>query len=106
MQAQPLPPHDADAEQALLGSLLINGEAIARVETTLQPTDFFRPHHQWIYEACLALSERHEPINEVTVAHQLALTGRLTDIGGLPYLTELTLATPSSQHAEYYAQLV
>lgn len=104
--AAPTPPHDAGAEQALLGSLLINGEALPLVEPLVQPGDFYRPHHGWVYQACLALASRGEPVNEVTVAHDLVVQGQLDQAGGLAYLAELTLATPSSLHAEHYARIV
>ena len=106
MTSSPPDPHDADAERAVLGSLLINGEVTALVEPLLRPGDFFRPHHGWIYEACLAVAARAEPVNEIMVAHELSVQGRLTEQSGLAYLSELTLATPSSAHAEHYARIV
>lgn len=101
------PPHDHAAEQALLGSLLLNPDALALVEPLLTAADFYRPHHGWIYEACRILGNRGEPINEVTVAHQLAERNQLVEAGGLPCLAELVLAgMPDPMHPDHYARMV
>src|SRR4030067_219213 len=77
-----LPPHDIEAEEAVIASLLVDPEAIYRVAPTLKPEDFFREKNAWAFEACLALSERNQSINQITVAHELARRGRLGGGGG------------------------
>lgn len=106
MVTERLPPHDLAAEEAVLGSVLIDPEALTTVTTILEPRDFFRESHGWIYETCLTLSDRNEAINLVTIAHELQRQERLEAAGGFAYLSELAAATPTSVHAEYYAQLV
>lgn len=106
MVAERLPPHDIDAEEAVVASLLVDPEAIYRVAPVVSHEDFFRDRNAWAYEACLALWDRKEAINQVTVGHELARRDRLEEIGGFAYLSRLVaeLATPFD--AEYYAQIV
>jgi replicative DNA helicase len=101
-----LPPHDLDAEEAVLGSLLIDPEAIFKIVTILRPEDFYREKNRWTYECCLALNERHEVINQITVAHELARQQKLEAAGGAAYLSHLVYQVPTSVHAEYYANIV
>jgi len=101
-----LPPHDINAEESVLGSLLIDGEAITQISSFLQPDDFYRERNRWCYDACLALFDRGEAINQVTVAHQLESAGRLADFGGRAYLSHLVVAVPTSVHVEHYARIV
>ncbi len=106
MYAERLPPHDIDAEEAVIGSILIDGEAITRVTSFLKPSDFYGEKNRWCYEACLALFERGEAINQVTVAHELSLRDRLQELGGASFLSHLVAKVPTSVHAEYYARIV
>lgn len=106
MYAEQLPPHDLEAEEAVLGSLLIDGEAVHRVAPFLRPDDFYRERNRWVYEACLALAERGEAINQVTVASELARRGRLEPVGGHAFLSHLIAAVPTSVHVDHYARLV
>lgn len=106
MYAERLPPHDLDAEEAVIGSLLIDGQALLKVAPFLKPTDFYRDKHRWCYEACLSLFQRSEAINQITVAHEIALQKHLEDIGGPAYLSHLVAKTPTSVHAEHYARIV
>jgi replicative DNA helicase len=101
-----LPPHDVDAEEAVLGSILIDEEALTRVATLLRPPDFYREHNRWVYEAAVALLERDEAVNPVTVGHELARLSRLDPAGGIGYLSQLAANVPTSIHAEYYAAIV
>jgi len=82
------------------------GEAALKVFPILRPEDFFREKNGWAYEACLAVWERGEPINLITVAHELAQRGRLEEIGGAAYLSRLTSELPTPVGVEYYAQIV
>ena len=101
-----LPPHDIQAEESVLASVMIDAEAMDKVAAILQPQDFFRDHNGWTFEACRALWDRRESINQVTVAHELDRRGRLEDVGGLTYLSELVLNLPTPIGAEHFAQLV
>ncbi|MFP3975718.1 MAG: replicative DNA helicase [Chloroflexota bacterium] len=100
------PPSDLDAEEAVLGSLLIDNEAIFKTIDLVSPSDFYRDKNQWIYEACLALYERNEAINQITVAHELARRDKVEAIGGSAYLSNLIMNVPTSVHVEYYAGIV
>jgi replicative DNA helicase len=101
-----LPPHDIHAEESVIASVMVDGEAMDKVAPILKPTDFFREVNGWTFEACRALWDRRESINQVTVAHELDRRGRLEDIGGLTYLSELILNLPTPVGAEHYAELV
>jgi len=101
-----LPPHDVAAEEAVLGSLLVDSAAMVEVADAVEPQDFFREQNRWLYEACLALYRREEPLNQVTVAHELARQGRLEEVGGVAYILHLISSVPTSVHARYYAQIV
>jgi replicative DNA helicase len=102
-----LPPHDIEAEQAIIGSLLIDPDAILEVATFLNPEDFFEETNQLIYRACFSLYQRSdEVINQITVAHELMRQGRLEQIGGAAYLSHLISTVPTSLHVQHYAQIV
>jgi len=106
MAQEKLPPHDIEAEEAVIGSLLIDPDAVLKVATSLKPEDFFVETNQLIYQACLSLYQRNEVINQITVAHELARQNNLEQIGGAAYLSHLISIVPTSLHAEYYAQIV
>ncbi|MBI4232940.1 MAG: replicative DNA helicase [Chloroflexi bacterium] len=106
MYAEKLPPHDPAAEEAVIGSLLVDGEAIAQVASFLKAEDFYGEKNRWCYEACLALWERREAINQVTLAHELARLRRLDELGGQAYLSHLVAGVPTSVHIEHYARIV
>jgi replicative DNA helicase len=101
-----LPPHNIDAEEAVIGSLLVDPDAIVKTAIFLKPEAFYREKNRWLYEACLALYERSEAINQITVAQELARQGKLEEIGGVAYLSHLVSVLPTSVHVEYYAQIV
>jgi len=101
-----LPPHDIEAEEAVVAAILVDADAIYHVAPLLNPSDFFRETHAWIYEACLELWNRDDAINQITVAHELARRDRLDDIGGQSYLAELIRSLPTSVGVEFYARIV
>jgi replicative DNA helicase len=101
-----LPPHDIQAEESVVASLLVDEDAINKVAPLLRPSDFFRESNGWTYDACLSLWERNETINQVTVAHELDRRGRLEDVGGLTFISELILNLPTPVGVEHYAQIV
>jgi replicative DNA helicase len=101
-----LPPQNIEAEQAVLGSMLIDPEAIERVAQFLQPEDFYREAHQHIFSAALALYERREPADFVTICDELQRMSRMQEAGDETYVASLTNIVPTSVHAEYYGHIV
>ena len=106
MYSEKLPPHDPDAEEAVIGSLLIDGTSIYKIATFLQPEDFYYEQNQWLYSACFALYQRNEAINQITVAQELARQQRLEPCGGAAHLSHLISICPTSLDIEHYAQIV
>ncbi len=105
MVSRPVP-YDMAAEEAVLGSLLLDRDAIIKIAPFLRPEDFYREAHGWIYAAVLDLYARREPPDTVTLSAELERSGRLQNIGGLSYLVGLVNRTPTSVHVEYYAHIV
>ena len=101
-----LPPNDNDAEEAVIGSLLIDGSAIFQIADFLQPADFYFEQNQWLYEAAVALYQRDEAINQVTLAQELSRRGRLESCGGAARLSYLISVCPTSLDIEHYARIV
>ena len=101
-----LPPQNVDAEQSVLGSLLIDREAIIKIAPFLRPEDFYREVHGQIYGAVLDLHERREPADLVTLSDELERRGKLEAVGGAAYLTSLINSVPTSIHVEHYAHIV
>lgn len=99
-------PQNIEAEQSLLGSLLIDGHALHLIRDSIKASDFFLTRHGWIYQAICRLGDTDKPIDQLTVADELQLSGRLEEVGHYPYLTELLNVTPTAIHIEYYAQIV
>ena len=99
-------PHSREAEEAVIGAVLINPEAYYDVAQFLQPDDFYIHRNQWIWEAFVALHDRNEAIDIVTVTEELDQQGHLVDIGGAAYITKLINNVPSSLHAEAYGHRV
>ncbi len=101
-----LPPQNIEAEQSVLGSLLIDRDAIIRVAPSLRPEDFYRETHASIYSAVLDLHERRQPADFITLSDELARRNELEFVGGQAYLTELISTVPTSIHVEHYAGIV
>ncbi len=101
-----LPPHNPDAEQSVLGALMLDKEAIIQVADLLQPGDFYHPAHSKIYEAVLGLFSKHQPIDFLSVSSKLKESDALSEIGGSTYLTELIESVPTASHINYYAKIV
>ena len=101
-----LQPHNIEAEEAVLGALLIDPDAIIRIATFLKAKDFFLQRNTWIYDAILTLHSRREPTDLITLTDELERQNHLADIGGPAYLTDLINVTPTSIHVEYYAKIV
>jgi replicative DNA helicase len=101
-----LPPQNIEAEEAVLGALLIDPDAVIRVATILRPDDFYREKHGWIYDSVLGLHERREPIDFLSVCDELDRRGQLNEVGGPAFITALINAVPTSIHVEHYAHIV
>lgn len=106
MSETKIPPQKIEAEQSVLGSLLIDKDAIVKVAESLRPEHFYRNSHAEIFKAVLALYERREPSDLVTVSDELKDRKKLKDIGGDAYLADLVNSVPTSAHIESYAQIV
>jgi replicative DNA helicase len=106
LQADRLPPHDIQAEESVIGSLLIDGEAITDVHGFLKPDDFYRQRNRLCYEAVVELFNRDEAVDTVTVAHELESKGVLEEVGGTAYLAHLVSTVPTSVHVEHFGRLV
>ena len=101
-----LPPQSIEAEQSVLGAVLIDRDAMIEIADFLKPEDFYRQAHARIYAVMLDLSERREPIDIVTVSESLERGGDLEAIGGRSYLGTLSNSTPTAVHAAQYARIV
>jgi len=101
-----LPPNDSDAEEAVIGSLLIDGTAIFQIADFLQPADFYFEQNRWLYEACVALYQRDEAINQITLAQELSRKGRLEACGGAARLSYFISVCPTALDIEHYARIV
>ena len=106
MSIDRLPPQSIEAEQSVLGALLIDRDAVIEVADALRPDDFYRAHHGEIYGAIIELYERREPVDVVTVSEVLERHGQLEAVGGAAYLTSLINLTPTAVNAAYYARIV
>ena len=101
-----LPPQNIEAEKSLLGSLLLDKEAINRVADSLRPEDFYGRAHQLIYEGVAKLFEKREPIDLLSLSNVLEESGHLETIGGVGYLTALVNSVPTSAHVAHYGKIV
>lgn len=103
---QKLPPQNIEAEQSVLGSMLIDKDALLEVTEILTSEDFYREIHQDIFRAITYLSDRNEPVDLVTVCEELEKKNLLEKVGGAAYLATLANITPTAAHASYYSQIV
>ena len=101
-----VPPQNLEAEQSVLGSMLLERDAIARAVEILRPEDFYREAHRRIFETIAELFERGEPADLITVTDRLRARGLLDDVGGVAYVTSLLHAVPTAANVEYYARIV
>jgi len=101
-----VPPQATDVEQAVLGAMLIEREAIPRAIEVLPPDSFYDPRHTRIYQAILSLFERGNPVDMITLSDELRRRQELEAVGGPYYITELTTAVASSANVEYHARII
>lgn len=106
LRGDQLAPHSIPAEEAVLGGILINPEALFEVLMFLTSEDFFIVRHAWIWEAIVALHDRHEPVDHLLVCNELDQRGRLGETGGAAYVLSLINKTPSSLNTEGYGRVV
>ncbi|MEK7146906.1 MAG: replicative DNA helicase [Patescibacteria group bacterium] len=101
-----LPPQDLEAEQSVLGSLMIDKNAIIKVADFLSEDDFYKPNHQKIYSAVLNLFEKNEPIDLLSLTSQLKKDKNIEAVGGSSYLADLINSVPSASNIEHYGKIV
>jgi replicative DNA helicase len=101
-----LPPHNVEAEESVLGAMMLSAEAIASVVEAVNADDFYRPAHQRIYGAILAVYGRGEPVDAITVVEELKREHQLDGIGGPLYVYNLVESVPTPASAGYYARIV
>ena len=99
-------PHNREAEEAVVGAVLINPEVYYDLAQFLQADDFYIHRHRWIWEAFTRLHEKRIPLDFLTVTEELQSAGQLAEIGGPAYLTALLNQVPTSLHAEAYGRMV
>jgi replicative DNA helicase len=101
-----VPPHDLEAEKAVLGAVLLDNTVFATVSAAVVASDFYHPAHAVVFECMLALNARGEPIDVVTLSAELRNRERLNAVGGMQYLGELTETTPTIANAENHGRIV
>jgi replicative DNA helicase len=101
-----LPPQSIEAEQAVLGALLVSGDGVSRVIDLLEPEYFYRKAHQVIYAAMVDLYDANEPIDIITIAQFLKDAGKLDLVGGHAYITDLSLSVATTANLEFYGKIV
>ncbi len=106
MEVGKVPPHDTEAEQAVIGSMLTDKDAIIAAIETLKEEDFYREDNRVIYNAILNLYNKAEPVDIITLKSELSSMGKLEAIGGLEYLAELPDKVPTTSNVEKYIKIV
>lgn len=101
-----LPPQNQEAEESVLGSIIIDNDSLIKIADLLSPDDFYFPKHRYIYEAILDLYSKNAPIDIVSLTNRLQEKNLLDEIGGVSFLTALVNKTPTSAHIEHYANIV
>ncbi|MBU2028820.1 replicative DNA helicase, partial [Patescibacteria group bacterium] len=101
-----VPPQNIEAERSVLGSLMLDKDAIIRVANLIRVGDFYKDDHNLIYEAMVELYEKREPIDVLSLSNHLEEKNQLDKVGGSSYLTSLVNSVPSSSNVEHYAKVV
>ena len=106
MELGKVPPHDDEAEQAVLGSMLTDKDAVVAAIETLKPGDFYRNDNMTIYEAVMTIYGKGEPIDIITLKDELTSMGKLEAVGGLEYLASLPDKVPTTANVDKYVKIV
>jgi replicative DNA helicase len=106
LSSRKLPPQNMEAEQSVLGGILIENEAVNKVMEILNGEDFYRDAHRKIFNALITLSERDEPADLITLTNELRKTNQLDSVGGASYVASLIDSVPTAANIEYYAKIV
>src|SRR4030042_2411213 len=106
LSSHKLPPQNLEAEQSVLGGILIENYAIYKVVEILHPDDFYRESHHKIYKSLIDLSERDEPADLITLTNELKNNGHLDSVGGASYIASLIDSVPTAANIDYYAKIV
>jgi len=101
-----IPPHSIEAEQSVVGAMIIDKEAINTAVEMLRPEDFYKEAHREIFEAIITLFNRNEPIDLITLSEELKRRGNLENIGGVTYLANLSSSVTTTANVEYYCKIV
>ncbi|MDN6578445.1 MAG: replicative DNA helicase [Tetragenococcus koreensis] len=101
-----IPPQDIEAEQAVLGAIFLDSDAIIEAMELLEPNNFYRRSHQIIFQCMIQLNDRNEAIDLITLKAEIEKMNSLEDVGGISYLTELSQVSPTSSSVSYYAKIV
>lgn len=101
-----IPPQSIEAEQSVLGSMLIDKEVVPVVMEILKPEDFYRPDHREIYNVIIELFDKAQPIDLITVSERLKLHGKLELVGGLEYLSNIATEVPTTANVKHYSKIV
>ncbi|PPA68499.1 replicative DNA helicase [Jeotgalibacillus proteolyticus] len=104
--ADRIPPQNIEAEQAVIGAIFLEPQALISAAEILMPDDFYRSSHQRIFEVMMSLSDKGKAIDLITVTEELAAAKELEDIGGVSYLSDLAASVPTAANLEYYARIV
>jgi len=99
-------PHNVEAEQAVIGALMIDPDAMFKVNTFLRPEDFYVERHRWLYDSIVTLHDRGESVDYVTLCDELERREQLAELGGAAYITHLINATPTALNVEHYGRIV
>lgn len=100
------PPQNNEAEQAIIGAIFIEPNALITAAEVLQPEDFYRQAHQHIFRAMVMMNEQGKALDVVTVSETLTSQGLIEDIGGISYLTDLAVSVPTAANVGYYIEIV
>ena len=101
-----IPPQDITAEKSLLGALMISSDNLPEIITFLKPQDFYEERHKIIFQAILDLYDKNQPVDLLTLTAELKAKKKLKDVGGAPYLTELSNFVPAASHSKAYADII
>jgi replicative DNA helicase len=105
-QIEKIPPQSLEAEMSLLGSILLDKDAMLKIADVVQSEDFYKNAHARIFEAIIDLYQKNEPIDLLTLSNRLTEKGQLEQVGGHSYLVSLTNIVPTAAHSVNYAHIV